>query len=146
MTLTESVKTSRLLTGLRAKLVYVKAAAEAKRLSENTYKEQAANALADLLEVDGPNGSGVRFVYEDKEYAAFACQPSSEWTWDAAPLVEWLKDNGFFDRVSVTVVDPEKLESEMAVGNIKRSDLEKFQVEKERSPYVKFINPKPDSR
>lgn len=146
MTIAENVRNSRTLNLLRYKLETVKGTAENKRKAETLYKEAAADALADLLTLDGPNGDGIRFNYEDKEYAAFACQPSSEWTWDAAPLVEWLKENGFFDRVSVTVVDPEKLESEMAAGNINREYLEKFMVEKERSAYVKFINPRPESK
>lgn len=146
MSVTDSVRNARVLNALRRKLEVLKAAAEDKRATEGVYKQASADALADLLTVEGPNGDGVRFMYQDKEYAAFACKPSSEWTWDAALLVEWLKENGVFDRVSVTVVDPEKLESEMAAGNIKRSDLDKFQVEKERSAYVKFINPRPESK
>lgn len=146
MSVTDSVRNARVLNALRRKLEVLKAAAEDKRATEGVYKQASADALADLLTVEGPNGDGVRFMYQDKEYAAFACKPQSEMIWDAAPLVEWLKENGVFDRVSVTVVDPEKLESEMAAGNIKRSDLDKFQVEKERSAYVKFINPRPESK
>lgn len=145
-TISEGLRTNRLLSALKEKLPSVKAAAENKRHAENVYKEVATDALSDLVAVDGLNGDGVRFEYGDKEYAAFVCQPEPERIWDSAPLVEWLKDNGFWDSVSVTVVDPEKLESEMAAGNIKRSDLDGFQIEKQRSAYVKFINPRPGSK
>jgi hypothetical protein len=146
VSITENIVGTRALNALRVKLANAKAAAEQKRQAENIYKEVAGDAMPDLLLVDGKNGSGVRFEYEGKEYAAIVCQPDSQWHWDPAPLVEYLKSIGKFDDVSVTVLDPEKLESEMAAGNIDRKKMKKFQVEKPATPYVKFINPKPDSK
>lgn len=146
MSITDTLKTSRTLAAVKSKLVTLKAVAENKRAAEVAYKEAAADVFPDLLELDGTNGSGVRFEYEGAEFAGYVCAPVPERIWDPAPLVEYLKEKGYFDSVSVTVVDPEKLESEMAAGNIKREELDKFQIEKPRTPYLKIINPKPDSK
>lgn len=146
MSVTDDIRASRLLFGLRDKLAAAKRASENQTEAENYRKEVHKDALTDLAEVDGKNGSGVRFSYEDRELAAFVCAPADELTWDAAALTEHLKKIGKYDAVSVTVIDPEKLESEMAAGNIKRATLKKFQVAKPRTPYLKFINPKPESK
>jgi len=143
----ETMKNRRLLNGLRDKLFSAKAASEAKNMADTRYKEISADALGDLIAVDGLNGTGVRFEYGDKEVAAFACQPDAGKYWDAAPLIEWLTEHGYWAQVSTTQLDPIKLEAEIASGNIKRADVEKFQVTGEpKKPYVKFINPKPDSK
>lgn len=146
MSVTENIGKSRVLDRLRYMLATAKGAAEQKRTAENLYKEAAADVLSDLRELDGVNGSGVRFQWEDKEYAGYVCQPEDELVWDAAALTEYLKKIGRYDAVSVTVLDPEKLESELAAGNIRRASLEKFQVRKSSTPYLKFMNPKPDSK
>lgn len=146
MSITEEINKSRTLERLRYMLSTAKGAAENKRKAESLYKEAAADALSDLEVLDGKNGSGVRFEWEDKEYAAIVCAPEDELVWDAARLTEHLKNIGKYEDVCVTVIDPEKLESEIAAGNIKRATLKKFQVAKPRTPYLKFINPKPDSK
>lgn len=140
-------RTSRaLIDGLRAKLAELKAFSAQKATAESLHKKAAAEILPELKEIDGENGPGVRFEYEGREYAAFVCQPEPEQVWNAAPLVQWLKDNGHWDSVSVTVLDPQKLEAELAAGNINRGKLARFIVKKPRTPYVKFGNPKPDSK
>lgn len=146
MSVTDDIRTSRLLAGLRDKLAAAKRASENSASAEVFRKEVHKDAITDLTEVDGKNGNGVRFQYEDRELAAFVCAPEDELTWDAAALTAHLKKIGKYDDVCVTVIDPEKLESEMAAGNIRRSTLKRFQVAKPRTPYLKFINPKPDSK
>jgi hypothetical protein len=146
MSVTDDIRASRLLTGLRDKLATAKRASENSAAAETYRKEVHKDALVDLEELDGRNGSGVRFQHEDRELAAFVCQPEDELIWDAAALTEHLKKIGKYDAVCVTVIDPEKLESEMAAGNIKRASLKKFQIAKPRAAYLKFINPKPESK
>lgn len=146
MSVTDDIRTSRILAVLRDKLAAAKRASENQASAENYRKEVHKDALKDLEELDGRNGSGVRFEYGDRELAAYVCAPEDELTWDAAALTDHLKKIGKYDDVCVTVIDPEKLESEMAAGNIKRATLKKFQVAKPRTPYLKFINPKPESK
>lgn len=146
MSVTNDIRNSRVLDRLRYKLQTAKGAAEHKRKSENLYKEASADALSDLRELDGANGPGVRFEWEGKEYAGYVCQPEDALIWDAARLTEHLMKIGKYEVVSVTVIDPEKLESEIAAGNIKRDSLKKFQIASPRTSYLKFINPKPDSK
>lgn len=137
----------RSLSALRGSLAQAKALSEAASQAEVMRKEASAMALALLIDVDGVNGNGVRFEHDGKELAAFACQPKSEKFWDGAPLIEWLKEKNFWDSVSVTTLDPAKLEAELAAGNIKREDVEKFQVTGDpKAVSVKWINPKPDSQ
>lgn len=143
----ETVRKNRLLSALREKLAHAKSLSVVASQAEVSRKEASAMALEDLIEVDGLNGNGVRFEFEGKELAAFACQPDPGKFWDGAPLIEWLKANGYWKSVSVTTLDPAKLEAEIAAGNIKRVDVEKFQVTGEpKAPSVKWINPKPESR
>lgn len=137
----------RALPILREKLAVAKALSEAASQADVARKEASAMALSLLVDMDGINGNGVRFEHEGKELAAFACQPKSEKFWDGAPLIEWLKENNLWDLVSVTTLDPAKLEAEIAAGNIKREDVEKFQVTGDpKAVSVKWINPKPDSQ
>lgn len=136
----------RLLGGLRRKLADLKRLSILKSQTEAQYKEFAAPALADLFETDGPNGNGVKFELDGVEYAAIACQPTPGKLWDAQPLIEWLKANGHWAKVSTEVLDPQKLQAEIAAGNIPEKRVAKFQIDEEpKKPYVKFINPKPDS-
>lgn len=148
MSVTDSrsmINQSRMLTGLRRKLADLKRLSVLKSQTESQYKEFAAPALTELLETDGPNGSGVKFELDGIEYAAIACQPDPVKLWDAEPLIEWLKKNNHWDRVSTTSLDPVKLQAEIAAGNIP-ARVNRFQIEdKPKTPYVKFIKPKPDS-
>jgi hypothetical protein len=141
-----TVHKRRALEALRGRLAEYKRAALNKAQAEGYRAELAQRTLEEMAAVDGYNGNGVRFQYEGQELAAFACQPEPEKYWDPAKLVEHLKKTGVWDRVSTTVLDPQKLEAEIASGNIRRSSLDKFIVQKPKSPYVKFINPKPDSK
>lgn len=143
----ETLRKNRILPTLRGRLAMAKALSEAASQAEVARKEASALALEGLIEVDGVNGNGVRFEHDGKELAAFACQPKSEKFWDGAPLIEWLKENNLWDQVSVTTLDPAKLEAELAAGNIKREDVEKFQLTGDpKAVSVKWINPKPDSQ
>lgn len=146
MSIVEEINKSRLLATLREKLATAKQASVSAAAAEVYRKEVHKDAVTDLEVLDGKNGSGVRFTHEGRELAAYVCQPEDELIWDAAPLTEHLKKIGKYDAVSVVVIDPEKLESEIAAGNIKRASLKKFQVAKPRAAYLKFINPKPDSK
>ena len=146
MSLTDDIRKVRVLDALREKLKLAKVASVNASQTESSRKEVHADAVKDLAEIDGKNGNGVRFDYYGTELAAFVCQPEPELIWDAAPLIEYLQKVGLYDKVSTVVLDPEKLESEMAAGNIKRATLKKFQIEKPRSPYLKFINPRPESK
>lgn len=149
MSITDSrsmINQSRLLTGLRRKLADVKRLSILKSQTESQYKEFAAPVLTELLELDGPNGNGVKFELDGVEYAAFACQPDAAKLWDAEPLIEWLKKYNYWDRVSTTSLDPVKLQAEIAAGNIPVAKVNRFQIDdKPKSPYVKFIKPKPES-
>ena len=143
---TETLNKNRVLSKLREKLSGAKMLSVTASQAEVARKEAAAQALKDLIEVDGVNGNGVRFEFEGNELAAFACQPDPGKYWDGAPLIEWLKANGHWEKVRVTTLDPAKLEAELAAGNIKRDDIAKFQVTGEpKAPSVKWINPKPQS-
>ena len=140
-------KAQGVLDKLRAKLADLKAVSAVKSDAETQYKDLAADIIPELRELGGgDNGPGVRLEWGGKEWAAFVCQPEPEQTWDAAPLIEWLKENGHWATVSTTVLDPQKLETEMAAGNIDRRKLAKFIVKTPRKPYVKWGNPKPDSK
>lgn len=136
----------RLLGGLRRKLADVKRLSILKSQTATQYDEFAAPALLELLEVDGPNGNGVKFELDGVEHAAIACQADGGKFWDAEPLIEWLKANGHWAKVSMEVLDPQKLQAEIAAGNIPQKRVAKFQIEGEKKkPYVKFIKPKPES-
>lgn len=143
----EFIQRSRLLRELKESLLpNMKRASNEKKDAEAGYKDTASAVLPVIVEVNGINGTGVRFEYEGQEYAAYVCQPEPAKLWDAAPLIEYLKENGHWQKVSQRVLDPMMLEAQMAAGNIKREDLEKFQVSQEPGkPYVKWINPKPES-
>lgn len=138
---------NRVLSSLRDHLYQLKVIADQKRASEQLYKEQASVTKGELLEIDGENGSGVRFEYEGKEYAAIVCQPGTPKIWDLENLVPWLKKNGHWDKVKTTILDPEKLAAEISMGNISATETEKFQLDGTTpTAYVKFVNPKPDSK
>lgn len=149
MSVTDSrsmINRERMLTGLRKKLADLKRLSILKSQTNSQYDEFAAPALAELLDVDGANGSGVRFELDGVEYAAFACQADPGRYWDTAPLIDFLKKRGWWDKVSMEVLDPQKLQAEIAAGNIPEKLVAKFQVTGEpKKPYVKFINPKPES-
>ncbi|HWV46848.1 MAG TPA: hypothetical protein VN039_12660 [Nitrospira sp.] len=137
----------RLLSGLKRKLADLKRLSILKSQTESQYKEFSAPALSELVEADGFNGRGVRFELDGVEYAAIACQPTPGKLWNAEPLIEWLKKNGHWSNVSTEVLDPHKLQAEIAAGNIPQRSVAKFQIDEEpKKPYVKFINPKPDSQ
>lgn len=144
----KGMRDSRLLAGLREQLADLKRLSVAASQAEVQRKEVGAVTLANLREVDGDNGPGVRFDYDGVELAAYAYQPDTRKVWDTENLVEFLKKKGLWtDAVTVATLDPQKLEIEMAAGHIKRSDLARFQIDdKPGTPYVKFMNPKPESR
>lgn len=144
----ESIRKDRLLDALRSKLATLKLAAAAKKTAEQNYQEVSANVKANLLEVSGHNGTPVRFWLDGEEHAAILSKPKPELSWNLEKLVPWLQENGFWDRVTTQVVDPLKLASEMAAGNIKLTpELEaEFQyTSKDVAASVKWVNPTPES-
>jgi hypothetical protein len=145
-TLNDSLRKRKLLSGLREKLAEFKALAEEKNRLGNTYDVRKGEVLPELVEVDGYNGNGVLFEFEGREYAAIASKPAPEKFWDEAKLTEYLKDKGLYGKATTSVLDPLKLESLMASGQLDRAELAKLQIEKEKSPSVRFINPKPESQ
>lgn len=147
MSAMETIQKSRMLNSVRDHLNQLKMIADQKRGAEALYKEQASVVLTELAELDGENGPGVRFEYEGNEYAARVCQPDTPKIWDLENLIPWLKQNGYWDKVKTTVLDPNKLAAEISVGNISATDTEKFQLDaKKPTAYVKFINPTPESK
>jgi hypothetical protein len=89
----------------------------------------------------------VGFDVDGERHAAKLIRTKSADTWNLADLVEWLKGNPtLWRKVSTTILDTQKLEAEIAAGNIKREDVERFVIPgDERSPYIKFVNVTPDS-
>lgn len=145
---TEEVKKQRMLNGLRDMLSSLKGLRIGEKQAAEASKEYAAQIKPLLEDVDGLNGGGVRFEFEGVEYAALVCQPDAGKIWDAAPLIEHLKQSpALWRKVSTTVLDPMKLEAEMAAGNINREELLKFQIpDKLKASYIKFVNAKPESQ
>lgn len=141
---TDRIKRQRMLTEIREGLKGVKSAAQRKKDSEALYKENTSLVLPMMLEVDGPNGKGIRFEFEDQEYAAIACQPDAGKLWDTPALITELKKRGVWQKVSTTQLDPQKLAAEIEAGNL--PSFEEFMLDApEKSAYVKFVNPKPEN-
>lgn len=141
------IRKNRVLESLRDHLHQLKGIADQKKAAELHYKEHASVTREELREIDGENGTGVRFEYDGKECAAIVCQANTPKIWDLENLIPWLKENGHWDKVKSTVLDANKLAAEISVGNISATETEKFQMDGTKpTAYVKFVNPKPDSK
>lgn len=144
----ESIRKDRLLDSLRSRLATLKLASAAKKVAEQNYQEVSANVKAALREVSGTNGTPVRFWLDGEELAAILSKPKPEMSWNLELLVPHLREIGKFDVVSTQVIDPHKLASEIAAGNIVFTPEQEayFQyISKDVAASVKWVNPTPDS-
>jgi hypothetical protein len=143
-----SIRNERNLEKLRVWLASLESAADHKHEADRQYQDVAAMVKPLLAAVDGENGTGVRFWNGDEEKAAILSKPREELSWDLEKLVPALRALKAFERVSVRVVDPAKLASELASGNLTLPEpLRHYQyVIKDVSPSVRFVNVRPESK
>lgn len=89
---------------------------------------------------------GVRFEYEGADLCGVVVQGHRKPQYDTPALVQYLRDQGQFQRVSTRVLDPLKLEAALAAGDIDPAALARFELPAEPlAPYVKFVPPKKES-
>jgi hypothetical protein len=142
-----AVQRARILNPLREKLQDLYRITRSKKQAEADYKDAAGVAIPDLAELVGVNGGTVRFTDSDGvTQAAKLVQADAGEYWDQALLIEWLKQNSKWNSVKTTVLDPERLKSEINSGNIDFDQVRQFLHKKDpNSPYVKFVNATADS-
>jgi hypothetical protein len=146
MSLSEEVKKKRALDDAREQVQSLKGLSVDAKSAEDNRKLYSSAIIPGLIELLGVNGQSIRFEFDGKELAAKVSQGDPGQKWDTAPLIEWLKERKLWNKASSQVLDGDKLHALLALGDIKKADVEQFMLPIEAAkPSVKWVNPDAES-
>lgn len=128
MSISEDVKNKRALDDAREHVQTLKRLSVEAKAADDGRKEYSAAILPELAELLGVNGRSIRFEFDGKEIAAKVSQGDPGQKWDVAPLIEYLKENRLWKKVSTEQLDPDRLHALILLGDIKKADVEEFML------------------
>ena len=96
--------------------------------------------VSELEDFDPENKFAYVLRINGVAYRAGVVKNTSEsYDWDIPGLMSYLRRRGFWTQVSTRMLDFTKLNSEIAHGNISKTELKKFMIPKpKRDSYIRF--------